>query len=68
MTIRAEGLKGRGDGDLVGEQGDAEIAEEHPQGNQSTGHPVPLVIQKRSERLGLFFRGHPGDDVTGKAS
>ena len=36
VAVRTEGLKGRGDGDLVGEQGDAEIAEEHPQGNQST--------------------------------
>jgi len=68
VAVRAEGLKGRGDGDLVGEQVDTEIPKEHPQENQSAEHPALLGIQELSECLGLFFRGHPGDDVTSKAS
>lgn len=35
VAVRAEGLKSRWDGDLVGEQRNAEIPEEHPQGNES---------------------------------
>jgi hypothetical protein len=61
VAVGTEGLKGRGDGDLVWEQGDAEVAEEHPQRNQSTQSTEPsgrdiscLCIEKT-----LFFTSAP---------
>ena len=41
VAIRAEGLKGRWDRDLVREQGNAEIAEKHTKLNESTQTAEP---------------------------
>ena len=73
MSIWAEGIKSRGNGDLVGQEGNAEITEEHAERNESaqatestwgSGHDDGTLPRKGGNR-GLVRAIASGDPVDG---